>query len=387
MTNQMQTKILILAALSASLAVPAIAQYHTFTEFDAPGAGTESSPVCISAFLGFLGCGTTPLAINDSGVVVGVYSDSKIAMHGFLRTTDGQFTSFDAPGAGLAPGQGTAAYAINERGMIAGAFQDSSNVYHGFVRFQDGSFETIDVPEEGTIPQQGTLVTNINSEGVIAGSYIDANGVNHGFVRSRREFASFDPPESVFTYPCEETCLGPDGSVVGFFVDGANTTHGFLRTPDGKITVIDAPGAGRDTPNQLGTVAASINALGTIAGYYVDSQNIAHGFLRRPDGFIETWDVPPPPATIFQPPAGPNLGTAAFSVNTDGAIAGDYWDAGNTAHGFVRAPDGTFTICNAPNAASGSSQGTRPSTNNLGGSLTGWYIDARNVNHGFVWQP
>jgi hypothetical protein len=83
--------------------------------FDAPGADGVYSRLCASAFLGFLGCGATPFANNDLGVVVGTYSYSypnkNIGMRGFLRTPNGHIASCDASGAGRKNSQGTAAYA------------------------------------------------------------------------------------------------------------------------------------------------------------------------------------------------------------------------------------------------------------------------------------
>jgi len=167
MRNIDQARFFILALLSAALAMPAVGQVGkpAFADFDAPGAGKTWSPVCANAFLGFLGCGTTPLANNDWGVVVGVYSDTNVVLHGFLRTPEGHITPLDAPGAGLKPGQGTASYAINDLGVVAGSFQDSDNIFHGFLRYPDGHFVTIDAPGAGTGPQQGTLATNVNLEG------------------------------------------------------------------------------------------------------------------------------------------------------------------------------------------------------------------------------
>jgi hypothetical protein len=59
--------------------------------------------------------------------------------------------------------------------------------------------------------------------------------------------------------------------------------HAFLREPNGDITVFDAPNAGAMSFLLQGTVAASINEGGTIAGYYVDSSDVAHGFVGTPD--------------------------------------------------------------------------------------------------------
>src|SRR5271170_7190220 len=62
-------------------------------EFDAPGAATVSSPACAPA------CGTFAYANNDLGMIVGYYTDANVVPHGFLRTPEGRFVSFDAPGA------------------------------------------------------------------------------------------------------------------------------------------------------------------------------------------------------------------------------------------------------------------------------------------------
>src|SRR5579862_6481410 len=52
---------------------------------------------------------TQPQAINPAGVITGFYFDENAVAHGFVRGTDGTFTTFDAPGAGSGAGsyQGT----------------------------------------------------------------------------------------------------------------------------------------------------------------------------------------------------------------------------------------------------------------------------------------
>jgi hypothetical protein len=360
--------------LASCLALPAMAQLHkpTLTEFDGPGAGTVSSPACAPD------CGTFGFANNALGVIVGYYTDTHIVPHGFLRTPEGWITSFDAPGAGLGYGlnQGTVAYAINDLGVIAGQFENSNYVFHGFVRHPDGSFTTFDAPGAGTSTNQGTLAFNINLEGATAGIYIDGGNVTHGFVRSRaNEFTSFDPPGSVYTYPCEETCLSPDGTITGFYSDATNVTHGFVRDPDGTITEFDAPGAGTG-PNQGGG-GASINPQGTITGYFFDSTNVAHGFVRTRNGNF----------TEFDAPGATGLGTAAFSINLFGAVTGEFFDANNVMQGFYRSAQGVFATFDAPDAGTGAFQGTRPSTDNAQGAVAGWYVDANNLNHGFAWIP
>ena len=113
------------------------------------------------------------------------------------------------------------------------------------------------------------------------------------------------------------------------------------------FTTIDAPGAG--TGVEQGTIASSINNVGAITGNYADASNISHGFLRAPDGTFTTFDV----LSVN----GGLQSTVPFAINDVGAITGEYIDAGNTRHGFLRAPGGTITPFDAPGAGNGGQQG------------------------------
>ena len=96
--------------------------------------------------------------------------------------------------------------------------------------------------------------------------------------------------------------INSGGTIAGFFSDSIGLVHGFLRTPDGVITVFDAPDAGTQSvpgfvPTPLGvlggqgTYATSINKAGAITGLYVDIANVLHGFLRAPDGSFTEFDA------------------------------------------------------------------------------------------------
>jgi hypothetical protein len=373
------TRMTLFAALTISVRLPAqeqpdnhrYGQEPKLVEFDAPRAGTVSSPACAPY------CGTFANANNDLGAIVGYYTDAKVVPHGLLRTPSGRIISFDAPGAGLGAGlnEGTVAYSINDLGVIAGEFEDSRHVYHGFVRYPDDSYATFEAPDAGRGANQGTLVLSMNLEGATAGVYIDSSNVQHGFARSRNgEITSFDPAGSVYTMVCEETCLNLEGAITGYYSDASGVIHGFLRERDGNIMTFDAPGA-----VQL-TLSASINIEGAIAGYYYDSKIVAHGFVRSRDGNFTTFEAP-------GAATGPVQGSAAFSINLLGAVAGEFLDASYASHGFARLPNGNFTMFDAPGAGTGASQGTRPSTSNMEGAVAGWWVDASNLNHGFVWIP
>jgi hypothetical protein len=53
-----------------------------------------------------------------------------------------------------------------------------------------------------------------------------------------------------------------------------------MRAANGKIVNFKAPGAG--TGAAQGTVSFSINTAGDIAGTYLDTHYVYHGFVRTP---------------------------------------------------------------------------------------------------------
>jgi hypothetical protein len=85
------------------------------------------------------------------------------------------------------------------------------------------------------------------------------------------------------------------------------------------FTTFDIRGAGKNQGQ--GTWPMGVNSAGVITGYYVDSGNVSHGFLRTSDGKISKFNVP-------EAGKGPNQGTIPLSIHTTGAIMGSYIDSG-----------------------------------------------------------
>ena len=88
------------------------AQEARIITFDPPGADTKPGD----------NNGTYPSGINAWGAVTGNYVDTKNVLHGFVRSPEGKFTTFEAPGADTTPGSynGTGPSAINDFGVITG---------------------------------------------------------------------------------------------------------------------------------------------------------------------------------------------------------------------------------------------------------------------------
>jgi hypothetical protein len=68
-----------------------------------------------------------------------------------------------------------------------------------------------------------------------------------------------------------------DGSIMGFYIDSNNVYHGYLRSADGKFTKYDPPGS-------VNTFPGGMNSALVIVGYYLDTNGVDHGFLRSPAG-------------------------------------------------------------------------------------------------------
>jgi hypothetical protein len=141
-------------------------------------------------------------------------------------------------------------------------------------------------------------------------------------------FATFDAPGAVNgTIPAS---INPNGTIAGYFYDANFVDHGFVRTPGGGVATFN------------GTQANAINAQGAIAGTYFDANFGLHGFVRYTDGAISAFDAPGANTTGFP------YGTQAVAIGPNGTIVGTYTDANFINHGFLRASNGTFTTFDPP---------------------------------------
>lgn len=170
------------------------------------------------------------------------------------------FTTFDVPRA------------------VAGYYLDAASAHHGFLRAPNGAITTFDAPGASMAPYQGTFAVTINSAGVIAGTYVDANNLLliHRFVRSPDgTITSFDGPGATLTNrpaSTEANSINATGGITGVFIDLSGVQHGFARPPDGAFLTFDAPGAGKVYGQ--GTFPESIDTAGSITGIYTGQQSL-----------------------------------------------------------------------------------------------------------------
>ena len=281
-------------------------------------------------------------SINDGGDVTGVFYDSSNMLHSFVRTRDGQISSFDAPN-----GSFTGSYGINSKGDIGGNYHDSSlGRGRGFIRDWHANFIVFDVP---TALEPNIL--GINNNGDVTGTSNDASlGATRGFVRNwDGSSIVFDAPNARATMPMS---INDSGDITGVFVirePGGDTTHAFLRHSDGQLIVFDA--------------AAYSNNNGDITGF-LGNNGKDSGFLRDRGGNLTIFDAPNSSQTI------------ALSINDSGDVTGYLYDVNlHRTRGFVRNRDGTVTVFDPPN-----SWYTYPTSINNSGDVTGEFGDA---NYGY----
>ena len=342
------------------LGLSASAQKPIIITFDAPGAGTES------------GYGTFTSGITPTGTIAGYIIDNTYVWHGFLRAPDGKFTPINVPGSG-GTGGGTFVDGISPEGATVGGWCNLISPNYecdGFLRAPDGKFTAVHVPGSGAL---GAAPSSMNVWGAISGNYLDAVNADHGFLRAPDgSIATFDAPGATTNVAWEGTIPIPfsginlEGTITGYYTDTDDVLHGFLRALDGRIKSFDPPGS-------TDTLAEGINAAGTIVGQYADSSGVAHGFLRAPNGAYTTVD---PPGSVY---------TFAVGINDAGAIAGLYYDTNWVPYGFSRSPDGKFTTFDLPGASGW--QWWSHYAINQAGAIAGSYWDASGIGHGFLWIP
>jgi hypothetical protein len=146
------------------------------TILDAPGAGTAAYQ------------GTDLLGMNANGTIVGGIDVGTVngvvgTSHSLVLAKDGTYSIFDPPQPGA---HSSLAEAINDSGVVVGIYRDANLVRHGYLRQPDGTFISFDDPEAAQLPLSatdlGTIPRSINSNGAVVGFYADVNGVRHGFI-------------------------------------------------------------------------------------------------------------------------------------------------------------------------------------------------------------
>jgi probable HAF family extracellular repeat protein len=160
------------------------------------------------------------------------------------------------------------------------------------------------------------------------------------------KFTTTNVPGAVQTFPGG---INNAGVTVGEYIDSSQVAHGYILSGK-KLTKVD-------DPKGIGTSCSNLAPNGAIVvvGYYITSNGSSVGFLYKTGIFT---DVPGPAGTTA---------SAAFGINDSGAIVGDYTDANGNTHGFLLKGT-TYTTLDVPGALSTVAYGI----NNTGNIVVSW---------------
>jgi uncharacterized membrane protein len=209
---------------------------------------------------------------------------------------------------------------INDKGAIAG--YHNFNLNQGFTLELPHDFTTENFPQS-----MQTQVIGVNNLGNTAGFYIDNNGATHGFLKKGSSFTTVDFPGIVTSQGTvllsafnQLLGLNDRGQAAGYLsLSANNTTPDFPYIYDevgGAYQLLAIPGAVN------GAQATGINNAQQICGFYIDQNNVNHGFLLN-FGSFKTLDFPG------------GTGTQALGLNNRGQVVGSYTDSAGMTHGFV----------------------------------------------------
>ncbi len=193
---------------------------------------------------------------NDSGVIVGRYSDGT-RNHGY-RYDGINFITIDHPW-----GVSSFATGINDLGTIVGQYKDGFST-HGYI-LNGSSYTPLDHPFGIS-----SFATGINDAGKVVGQYF-YGGKQHGYVYDilTDTFTTLDYPGAVNSWT---TGISDSGLISGAYDDGV-TTRGYIY--DGTtFWNFDMPGA-------ITSISLGINDAGEIVGRYRDNANVMHGYIAR----------------------------------------------------------------------------------------------------------
>ncbi|WP_424362625.1 hypothetical protein [Methylocystis parvus] len=311
-----------------------------------------------------------PKAINAAGDVTGNYFDSN-GEHGFIFSHQAALTLIDIPAATY-----THAAAISASGEIAGYFHrdesgDCSGGEHGFVRAKNGAITYFDIPNA-----YETRPVAFSQAGDLTGFFYECGGRQRGFLRSRDgALTLFDvPPVSgASEMETEPVAINPEGEVTGNWradPTGRTLRSGFLRGAGGGIVTFNVVDP-QHCESVCYTTPVAINPGGVITGVYKfgSFRTPSHGFVRAPDGNFTMFNVS-------------NLSdlTTPVGITPGGEVVGYYSGPSGTC-GFIRARSGAFTTFNVPGAFD-----TYPAAVNPSGAVAGTYCcDAQGAAAGFIW--
>ncbi len=260
--------------------------------------------------------------INQLSKIVGVYGGGQSSNIYRSYTSQPPYTKFT--GINYNGSQGTYATSLSSNRIIAGYVIDptSQNGILAFVR-TNGIWTLLTDPNEGTGNDAVTEILGINDSDYAVGFYTNSSGIQMPFELDilSEAFTKLSPPGG--------------GNAAATGINGKNDISGWQQTSNGIRGFFLKAGTYYQFwyPGAQATYATSLNWSDQVVGYYEDASGGWHGFLLigpNKGGTAQVWQ------TIDDPNAA--HGTWVTGINNHHDICGYYIDANNVQHGFVATP-------------------------------------------------
>ncbi len=188
-----------------------------------------NSPVTLAAVNGTT-VFQTAFGINDTGVIVGQYTDSATgATPGYLLQ-NGIYTTLNPVVNALV----TNAQSVNGNGQVAGFYSLDGVHQHGFLYNSLSQSFTLE-PDPNVANIVLTQFLSINDLGIVAGYYQTPDGSQHGFLfnTNTQKYTFLDDPNAAMTGVSitQITGINDSGELTGFYVDATTgLQRGFVAT-------------------------------------------------------------------------------------------------------------------------------------------------------------
>ena len=224
---------------------------------------------------------TQVTGLNDLGQTVGFYVPKTPAGAnlGFYRGNNGKFHNVKTPpGATNASPEIDQLLGINDHGVAVGFYTNSKGNNRGYeYNTRTRKYSRVRAPGS-SLGLNGTSLTAaaINNHGTVAGFYVNSKGVTVAFVESGSHFTTIAKHGATMT---QAFGINDSNEVVGAYTTGSGSsakTFGFTWTHSHGFTVVN-------DPHGIGTtIINGVNDRGELVGFYVDGAGNTDGFLARP---------------------------------------------------------------------------------------------------------
>jgi len=220
---------------------------------------------------------TDTYGVNNAGVIVGDYVDSKSVQHGMILAGK-KLTTVDNKACSAISGLGGISfYGVNSLGAVAGWCTSSkTGLDTGFV-YSKGKFTPVNFPKSN-----GTQATGINDKGEVVGLYLDSANITHGFSKIGTKYTSISVKGGTNTVAWG---VNNAGQITVYTTNSAGTFDSYLMTGT-KLKKIDNPGAGT-----TGTIVHTPSNVGDIDGTYYDTAGTEKGWLLHKGKYYDVVDT------------------------------------------------------------------------------------------------